>query len=207
MLIAGLLLTSGVVVLVVQTPGYLRGGFDGKFWAQPLEDQLDQIAARNKEWWWLAAWSVVGVSLMTGGLTSLAALLGGAGQPGLAFAGLGIYMVAMAAWVFGLAVSHGSMSSAAKRKAETGDTPSWVAPLGSAAYVAEATWVIGANLAYVIAGFAILASGLLPAWAGWASIGVGGSLALLVLATKFGFPQMSDLVPFVLGIAAIREAL
>lgn len=207
MLITGLLLISGVVVVFIQTPGYRRGGFDGSFWKLPLADQLDRIGEKNREWWWIAAWSVVGVALMTGGLTALAAQLGDAGEPALGFSGLGVYLVAMAGWMFGLALSHGSMSEAAKRKAETGETPSWVAPLGSAAYVAEATWVIGANVAYVFLGAGVLASGILPAWAGWAAIGTGAVISLLVILTRFGFPQMSDLAPFVLGVAAILEAV
>ena len=207
MLVTGLLLISGVVVLVIQTPGYRRGGFDGSFWKLPIAHQLDRIGEKSREWWWIAGWSVVGVVLMTGGLASLVSLLGEAGEPALSFSGLGLYLVAMAAWMFGLAVSYAAMSEAAKQKAETGETPSWVAPLGSAAYVAEATWVIAANIAYVFLGAAVLASGLLPAWAGWSAIGIGSALALLVLLARSGFPQMSDLAPFVLGVAAILEAL
>ena len=143
---------------------------------------------------------------MTGGVASLSGLLAEAGETAIAFAGLGFYLVAMAGWMFGLVVSYAAMSEAAKRKQEMGETPSWVAPLGKAGYVAEATWVIGANVAYVLIGSATLASGLLPAWAGWTAIGTGVVLTLLVMATKFGFPQMSDLAPFVLGVAAILES-
>ncbi|MDX1467906.1 MAG: hypothetical protein R3258_01050 [Acidimicrobiia bacterium] len=207
MLLTGLLLVSGVLVVVIQTPGYRRGGFDGAFWRLPLADQLDQIGEKNREWWWVAGWSVVGVVLMTGGLVSLAALLGEAGEPALSFSGAGVYLVAMAAWMFGLAVSYAAMSEAAKQKRATGETPSWVAPLGSAAYVSEVTWVIAANLAYILVGVAVLATGLLPSWAGWSAVGIGAGLAVLVALTRYAFPQMSDLAPFALGVAAILEAL
>ena len=207
MLLTGLLLISGVVLLLIQAPAYRRGGFDGSFWRMPIADQLDRIGEKNREWWWLAGWSVAGLVLMTGGFASLASLLGEAGEPALAFSGLGIYLVAMAAWMFGLAVSYAAMAEAAKQKAESGGTPSWVAPLGRSGYVAEATWVIAANFAYVFAGAAVLATGLLPAWAGWSVVGIGAALALVVSLTRYAFPQMSDLAPLVLGVAAILEAL
>ncbi len=207
MLVTGLLLISGVVTVIVQAPGYRRGNFDSKFWSLPLGEQLDRIGEKNRHWWWVGGWSIVGVTLMTGGVTSLASAIGDAGGAALAFSGLGMYLVAMAGWIFGIAISYAAMSEGAKQKASTGDIPSWVAPLGSAAYMAEVTWVVAANIGYVMLGAAVLTTGLLPAWAGWSAVGIGSVLAIIVLVTKVGFPQMSDLAPFVLGVAAVLESL
>lgn len=207
MLTTGLLLTAGVVLLFVESFGYRRGGFDSAFWQQPLENQLDRIAEKSKEWSWVALWSQIALFLMTGGVAALAFQLAEAGEAALAFAGFGIYLVAMAGWAFGSAISYAGMSSAAKGRDETGAAPSWMSPLGAIGYVAEASWILGANVAYAILGAAVLSTGLLPAWSGWAAVGVAVAIVLIVAISRVGFPQMGDLVPFILGIAAILEVI
>ena len=62
---------------------------------------------------------------------------------------------------------------------------------------------VGANLAHVVVGWAILQSGLVGAWAGWAAIVIGVGIPVAVALRRDLFPQLSLLVPFVLGIALL----
>jgi hypothetical protein len=64
-------------------------------------------------------------------------------------------------------------------------------------------WVIGANLAYVLVGWAILQSGLVGAWAGWAAIVLGVGIPVAIALVRDLFPQLGLLVPFILGIALL----
>jgi hypothetical protein len=100
-----------------------------------------------------------------------------------------------------------SASQAAVQRAESGATPKWIHPFWEAAYLAEGAWVVGSNLAYAVIGLAIILSGLVGAWAGWAALVIGILIPVVFLATRFGFPQLGLIVPFVLGVAVIIEAL
>ena len=72
-----------------------------------------------------------------------------------------------------------------------------------ACYLAEWVWVIGANLAYVLIGWAILQSGLVAAWAGWAAIVLGIGILVAIALVRDLAPQLSLLVPFIVGIALL----
>ena len=74
-------------------------------------------------------------------------------------------------------------------------------PFWDAANLAEAAWIIGANLAYALIGVAVFQSELVGVWAGWAALGVGIVIPAVVLLTRFGFPQLAVIVPFILGVA------
>lgn len=68
-------------------------------------------------------------------------------------------------------------------------------------------WVVRANIAYAVIGLAILNTGLLAGWAGWTAIALGVLIPIGVAITKAGFPQLADLAPLVIGVAAIIEAV
>jgi hypothetical protein len=207
MVLVGVLLIGGVGVVAVEAVGYRRGGYNSAFWQLPLDDKLDQVALHRREWWWVGVWELAGLFLVTGGVAGLAALLGSDDEPVLASVALGGYLVALFAWVFGLMVQTAAGSQAAVQRAETGATPAWVHPLWEAAYLGELAWIIGSNLAYAVLGIAIIQSGLVGAWAGWVALGLGVLISVAVAATRFGFPQLGLIVPFVLGVALIIEAV
>jgi len=207
MLLIGILLMAVVGLIAVESIGFRRGGFGGEFWKKPLDDKLDQVVKHTGDWWLVSITELVGIFLMTGGLAGLTYLLATDGEGVLAFAAFGGYLVALIAWVFGLIAQTTTVSKAATTRAETGETPEWVHPFWAAGYLAEGVWVVGTNLAYAALGVAILQSGLLPAWAGWAALVLGLLIPVVVLATKAGFPHLGGLVPFIVGIAAIIESV
>ena len=207
MLLVGVLLAAGLGMILVESVGYTRGGYNAEFWKLPLDDKLDHVAGHRWEWWWVSIWEVVGLFLMTAGLAGFTYLLAAEGEPVWAYVGFGGYLVALFAWVLGLIIQAAGMSQASLQRAETGETPPWVHPFWEAGYFAEGTWIIGSNLAYIAVGVAVIQSGLIAAWAGWAAVALGAGLAILVLATRYGFPQLGLLVPAILGVATIIESV
>lgn len=206
MLLVGILLVAGLGLIVVEAVGYSRGGYDGKFWKLPLDDQLDHVVVHKWEWWWVSIWELVGLFLMTGGLAGLTYLLADADEPVLAFVAFGGYLVALFTWVLALITQAAAMSRAAIQRTETGETPNWIHPFRDAGYLAEGAWILGTNIAYAVIGVAILQSGLVATWSGWAAISLGVLIPVVVLVTRVGFPQLGLLVPFIVGISVIIES-
>ncbi len=207
MVLVAVLLLSGIGLIAVESVGYVRGGYDSAFWKLPLDDKLDHVAKNPWEWWWVSVWGLIGLFLVTGGMFGLRDTLGEAGEPVLASVALGGYSVAAVAWVVGLIIQTASVSEAARQRADTGTTPSWIHPFWNGAYFAELFWIAGANLAYVLVGLAVLLTGLVPAWAGWITLIGGLIIAAGVLITREGFPQLGYLPPAVIGIALLIETL
>lgn len=207
MTLVGALLVAGLGLMVIEAVGYTRGGYNAEFWKLPLDDKLDHVSENRWEWWWISIWGLVALFVVTGGVGGLTYLLDDAGEPVLAYVAFGGYLIAVVAWIFGLMIQAAAVSQASKQRTKTQETPSWIHPFWEAGYFAEGVWVIGANLAYAVIGVALLQSDLVGAWAGWVSLVGGLVVAIGVLATKAGFPQLSLLIPTVIGIALLIESL
>ncbi len=204
MLLVGVLLVGGLVVATAEVVPYVRGGYDSAFWRLPLDAKLNHVAAHTGDWWLLSITQIVSLVLLTAGLAGFVSLFP---DPTLATVGFGAFLVGLIAWTFGLIVQTAAVPKAATERSETGTTPAWLQPLWAAGYLAEITWIVAANLAYVVIGVALLRSGILPAWSGWASAGVALLLIIVIATTRNGFPQMALMAPFLIGVAAIIEGL
>ncbi len=205
MILVGVLLLSGLILMFVEAVGYVRGGYSSAFWKLPLDEKLDHVEAHRWEWWWVSLWGLVGLFALTGGVFGLGYLLADAGEPILASVAVGAFTVAVFASVGGLVVQATSVSEAARQRTETGGTPSWLHPAWNGAFVAELSWISGANLAYALIGFTILETGLVAAWAGWVTLIAGALIAVGVVLAREGFPQLGYLSPAVVGIALLIE--
>lgn len=206
MVLVAILLLSGLALMAFETVGYVRGGYDASFWKLSLDEKLDHVGENRRDWWWISIWPLVGLFTLTGGVFGLSRILADGGEPALAYVALGGYVVAVLAWVLGLVFQAAAVSEAAKQRAESGTTPSWLHPLWSAAFLLEVVWIVGSNISYSVAGLAILQTDVVGAWAGWAALIVGALIAVVVLIARDGFPQLGILIPAVLGIALLIEA-
>jgi hypothetical protein len=207
MVLVGILLLSGFALIAVESVGYVRGGYNSAFWRLPLDEKLDHVGEHRWAWWWISIWPLVGLFTLSGGVLGFVYLLADAGEPVLAYVGLGGYVVSVAGWVFGLIVQTAAVSEASKQRAEAGVTPAWMHPLWNAAFLAEGLWIVGSNIAYSVVGVAILQSGVVADWAGWVAL-VGGVLtAVVVLIIRDGAPQLGSLIPAVIGIALLIESV
>lgn len=207
MVLIGILLLSGFALIAVESVGYVRGGYNSAFWRLPLDEKLDHVVEHRWEWWWISIWPLVGLFTLSGGIFGFVYLLADAGEPVLAYAALGGYVVTVLAWVFGVIVQSAAVSEASKQRADAGLTPAWLHPLWNAAFLAEGVWIVGSNLAYSVVGVAILQSGLVADWAGWVAL-IGGLLtAIGVLILRDGAPQLGSLIPAVIGVALLIESV
>jgi len=203
MLLVGILLLSPLLLVAVETPGYTRGGYGSAFWRLPLDQKLDHISSHQTHWWWISIWGLVGLFTLTAGMAGLTALLDDEGEHLLALIAFGVYLASALTWMLGTILQASAISKAADQRAETSETPTWIHPLWTAGWFAEVVWIVGANLAYLVFGIALLNSELVASWAGWVAVIGGTSIPLIVGITRNGFPQLALLVPAGIGVAAL----
>lgn len=207
MLVGSLLVAGFAISAIGGGVAYGSAGYRGEFWKLALDDKLDHVHGHRRGWWWLSIGQLIGLVVLTGGFVGLVSLESDAGQSVLAHVSLGVYLVALIAWMIGLTFQTMTIPRAATQRADSGSTPDWIHAFWDAGYLGEAIWVIAANLAYLVIGIAILRSGQVASWAGWVAVALGGGIPVAVVATRQGFPELSQLVPFALGISLIIEAL
>jgi hypothetical protein len=208
MLLVGLVLVLALVADAIGSGvAYLRSGYDGKFWALPLEEKLAHIDANRRDWWWMSMGGLKALFLLTGGIAGLTFLLAEAGETPLASVSFGFYIIGMIAWVLAMIFQTTALPRAASMRIETDTAPDWLHPIWDAGAMAEMTWVIGANTAYALFGLAIIESGLVPSWVGWTALILGAAIALSAAVTRWVFPQMAEFVPFIIGLALIFGAI
>lgn len=206
MVLVGILLVSGFALIAVESPGYVRGGYNSAFWRLPLDDKLDHVAEHRREWWWISIWPLVGLFTVSGGVFGFTSLLVDGGEPVLAYVALGGFVIPVLGWVLGVAIQGAAVSEASKQRAESGDTPEWIHPFWNTAFLLEVFWIVGSNLAFSLIGVAILQTGVVADWAGWVALIGGAVTAVVVLVLRNGFPQLGILIPAVIGIALLIEA-
>ncbi len=204
MVLVGWLLAAGLLISFIGTgTAYRSGGYTGRFWAAPLDEKLDHVDTHRLQWWWLSVGSIAGLAVMTAGVAGLTSLLAADGQGPLAWSAFGTYLFALISWIIGLIAQTATLPIAATEQAESGITPMWMRGVWAMGYLSEAIWVIVGNLAYVLVGLAILQTGLLPGWSGWVAIAAGSATPIIVVITRNGFPELVQIVPFVLGIVIL----
>ena len=207
LVIVGAVLVSIVALLVAEAIVYSRGGIMGEFWASSLDDKLDHVVSVQRQWWLIGAVWMGLMAVTTAGMAGLTFLIADNGAGTVAWVSFGGFLVAAAMWLGGVTAQTGGVVVASRQRQETGETPSWIHPLWQSAYLTEGTWIVLANLAYIGFGVAILQTDLVGAWAGWVAIVAGAAIPIIFAITRTGFPQMSLLVPVVLGVALLIEGL
>ena len=195
LLVVPFVLATGVVSV--------RGGYaSSSFWRSDRDTKLEHIASRSDDWLMLHVIWVALLLVAAGGMTGACFVVAGAGEEALAGIGLGVFLVSLVCWLFGVLLQGPPGALAASMRSE-GSTPHWLEPLFTAVGWAEVTYVAGTSVSYVILGTAIVATGVPATWAGWASIVVGalGTLGVLVARERVTFPELPLVAPIILGVA------
>lgn len=205
--LVGVLLLSGFALIAVESVGYVRGGYNSAFWRLPLDQKLDHVADHRWEWWWISIWPLVGLFTVSGGVFGFTYLLADGGEPVLAYVALGGFVISVLSWVFGVTIQAAAVSEASKQRTDAGVTPEWIHPFWNAAFLLEIVWIVGSNLAYSLVGVAILQTGVVADWAGWVALIAGAVTTVVVLVVRDGFPQLGILVPAIIGVALLIEAV
>jgi hypothetical protein len=197
-----------LVVPLLAATGFLsaRGGYaSATFWASTRDEKLDRIVGAREFWLWLHVTWVVLLVVLAGGMAGVGIVLAGAGEPGLAGIGTGLFLVSVVCWLVGVVLQGPPAAIAADLRQATGETPEWLAPVFAVVGWTEVAYVTGTAAAYVVLGAAMLASGTPSAWAGWLSVALGAVtvIASVVARSKATFPELPLVVPVVLGIAFV----
>ncbi|HUF15114.1 MAG TPA: hypothetical protein VMQ46_04445 [Acidimicrobiia bacterium] len=203
--LVGFILLLLVPLLVADGVIEARGGFTGAFWASERGAKLEHIAEYPRHWAWIGTGLILMIVAATAGLSAFSVLLGQAGEGIPAAVALGSFLLGAFGFVAGIFLQFGPSEIAARVRRDTGTTPGWLDPMWTAASWAETTYIILASLAYVAWGVGMVKSGLPSAWAGWASMAIGGLsvIGVMIAPSRLGFPQLPLLVPIVLGVALV----
>lgn len=203
--LVGLVLLLLVPLLVVDGVIEARGRYNSAFWASDVDRKLVHISKFPRHWVWIGIGMILLLAAATAGLSAFSVLLGEAGEGPLAAVAIGSFLLGAFGFVAAIFIQFGPVEVAARVRRETGTTPGWLEPMWSAAGWAEITYIILASIAYVVWGLGMVSSGFPSAWAGWASIAIGGSsvVGVTIAPTRLGFPQLPLLVPIVVGVALV----
>jgi hypothetical protein len=197
--LAGATLVAPFGFSVIQIVGYQRGHFGRAFWELPLDSKLDHVGRHSGAWWLITLpWFPI-LAVTAAGMAGLTFLLADV----VGWMAFGAFTLAVAAWLLVVSFQLGTTTMAAKTRAETGDTPDWASAVWQVGYVLERVWIVLANFSAIGYGVAVLRTGLLPGWLGWAAITVGLAISTMVLLTWDGFPELAMPVPLALGIALL----
>ena len=201
--LAGFILLLLVPLLVADGEIEARGRFTGAFWASERGRKLEHIAEYPRHWVWIGTGLILMLVAGTAGLSAFSVLLGQAGEGIPAAVALGSFLLGAFGFVAGIFLQFGPSEMAARVRRDTGATPGWLEPMWTAASWAETTYIILASLAYVVWGVGMVKSGFPSAWAGWASMAIGGLsvIGVMIAPSRLGFP--SFLSWFRLGVALV----
>lgn len=203
--LVGFILLLLVPLLVADGVIEKRGRYNSAFWTSDLDGKLDHIPGYARHWVWVGIGMILQLAAATAGLSAFSVLLGQAGEGALAAIALGFFLLGAFGFVAAIFLQFGPAVLAARVRRDTGATPEWLEPMWTAARWAETAYIILASLAYVVWGLGMVSSGFPSAWAGWASIAIGGSSAVgvMIAPARLGFPQLPLLVPIVGGVALV----
>jgi hypothetical protein len=202
-MLVGIVLLGVVPLVVWDAANSLRGGFDNDFFARPVGEKLPHVAEHTSAWLRLGtAWIPITV-LLVAGFAAFALQIAEAGEPVLAALGFGTFMVGALAFIVAVVPATHAVAAAAEVHKETGGIPSWLGPLWAASGIAERTFVVSANLAYVAWGIAMVDTGFPAEWAGWTAFITGLLLASWASLQDYHFQHMTLITPIAVGVALV----
>jgi hypothetical protein len=184
------LFAVGAALPLVGERGNLR------IYTLPGEDQLDAIGRNPGAWRWANLFMGAAAIALVSGLALLKALLGDAT---LARLGLTVFTIAAVVWVLFSAYRATVPIHVAEVVAGGGSLPAYhdaLAQWGGALFTTYATL---AFLSLATYGGAIIQTGLLAGWVGWATIIFSLGLLLLMLVMGDTLPAFHYFPPLLIG--------
>lgn len=201
--LTGLVFLGVIPVVVWESMGLVRAGFDNAFWDSALEEKLPRIAEHRTAWQRQGiAWVVI-AALLGAGFVSLTFQLATEGETGWAAVALGGFLVTAAAFAAAIVLMVVTIATAADIHRETGTLPPWAMPSWTSSWLVERVFLVVANLAYVAWGVGIVGSGFPATWVGWFALVTGALVAGWVSLSEKFFPHLVLVVPIALGIALV----
>lgn len=205
---AGLLLVAGAVifwsVIVAAIVAIVRTGslpFKDSS-AVPALEFYASIAAEPRWWQAVNLTFSTGIIVTAMGLALLSTLLRESGDAMFAGQGLVVFLIATSLWVVQMVANLSMATWAADEVARSGAMPPTAEAWPRAFELLVHTYMVLAYVATALFGAAIVASGLLDPWAGWAALvaGVAGAASIVLAGSRLAIPLLIHVVPAALGV-------
>lgn len=169
----------------------------------PMREHLLAVAANAIVWRWANIFMGTAAVVLLAGLSMLTTLLEGANERAFSRLGLVGLLLAVVLWVIFSAFRAVITVQAAQEMTATGTpgaVPTYYAPLAKFGFALFYVSAVAGFLALAAYGVSLLQVGLLPAWAGWATLLF--SIAMLILLLMMGdtLPAFHYLPPLLIGI-------
>lgn len=201
--LVGVVLLGVIPFVVWDGISSVRAGFDNAFWMRPLEEKMTAIVAVRDAWHRIGIVWIFVSGLLAAGFTAFSFQLVSAGEPVLAALGLGAFLLTAIGFTWAALLMVSTISRAAEVHAESGDVPPWALPAWTSTWWIERAFIIGANLAYIAWGAAIVSSGYPATWAGWVAIVSGAVLVAWVSLREYFFQHLVLITPIAIGMALL----
>jgi len=98
--LVGVALLLVMPLLVVTGLVSAHGGYaSSSFWRSTRDEKLDRIVGAREDWLWMHVSWVVLLLVLAGAMTGVGFVIAGAGEPALAGAGVGLFLLSVACWL------------------------------------------------------------------------------------------------------------
>jgi hypothetical protein len=169
----------------------------------PRGQKLLIIVRHINEYRWGCRLILIGWVAAALGYVMLGALLSDTGAAAISMPAAVLFLLAIASAIVFWVLHVPPTILAAEETARTSTAPAYYEILQAAAESSLAIYQLLALLSTAGFGWALLATGLLPSWSGWAAIGWGLLWAAVHLRSKETIPLLPMVMPVVIGIALL----
>jgi hypothetical protein len=166
----------------------------------PMREYLLAVADNPSGWRSANIFMGTASVILLAGLTMLTTILEGANERTLSRLGLTGFLLASILWVIFSAFRAVITVRAAQETVETGTVPAYYEPIAQWGYALFYVYAVTGFLALAAYGGSLLQVGLVPAWAGWATIIFCIATLILLLITGDTLPAFHYIPGLLLGI-------
>jgi hypothetical protein len=166
----------------------------------PMREHLLAVANNAPVWRWANIFMGAAVVVLLTGLTMLTTIVEGVNERVFSRLGLVGFLLAAVLWVIFSAFRAVITVRAAQEMSATGTTPTYYEPLAQWGFALFYIYAVVGFLSLAAYGGSLLQVGLLPAWAGWATLIFSLAMLLLLLITGDTLPAFHYVPALLIGI-------
>jgi hypothetical protein len=202
--VAGVVLVFGALLVLGAYQYVLVRDKNGPLiFGQPTREWLRLVHEHPQPWRWGTISFLCAILGTTLGLDLLSIVLRDDGDPGYSEAGLLVFAVGAVLWVVILAARLSIDPWAGNELKSTDAVPTVYEPISRWNGILFSVFTFLAFTGVMAFGGAILATGSLPHWLGWATIAYSALGLFIVAIGRDSLPAMHHLMPLVIGIVLL----
>jgi hypothetical protein len=194
LIVAGVLFAIGGTLPVVGEKGNMG------IFTLPVREHLQAVAKNALVWRWANLFMGTAAVMLLAGLSMLTTILEGANERVFSRLGLVGFLLAAGLWVIFSAFRAVVTVWAAQQMTATGAVPTSCEPLAKFGFALFYVSAVVGFLALAAYGGSLLQVGLLPAWAGWATLLFSIAMLILLLIMGDTLPAFHYVPALLIGI-------